>query len=593
MATIRADYRDPALPVEARVSDLLARMTLAEKIAQIGSFWAFEVVPESGFDAARLAALASNGVGEITRLAGSTNLRPIDVATTANAIQDYLVEETRLGIPTIIHEECLHGLIAWAAPCFQQSIGAAASFDPGGGGRDGRHDPPADAAHRRPARPRAGPRRQPRPALGPHRGDLRRGPVPRGRARLRLHRGAPGLRPPRGRRRDRQAHGRPWAGRGRPQPGAGPHRRARAPRRAAVPVRGRGAPLADRERHAGLLRRGRRPVPRVRRAADRDPPRRVGLRRDRRLGLHRRRDDRHGPPSDGRPRRGGAAGARRRRGLGAAADRGLRPAARGGHRGRPGQRDGPRCHGRADAPDEVPAGPLRPAIRRGPRRGDPRRPCRGRGPRRPRARGAIAGPRQERRDPAARRGQAARRGHRARRRQRSRPARRLQPPRPHGDPARDAPGRGRPGDRRRWRGDRARGRRAGRPAHDPGRGPRVPGRRRSGPRPRHRDIGGDRRGAGRRSPGRTFGRCRDRRARRALGPDRRLDHRRVPRPLDPRIHRSPGRAARGRGRDRDPGRARGRERPAAGHRLGRRALRRRSSSPGCPATPVRMRSRMC
>ena len=35
-----------------------------------------------------------------------------------------------LGIPAIIHEECLHGLIAWAAPCFQQSIGAAASFDP-------------------------------------------------------------------------------------------------------------------------------------------------------------------------------------------------------------------------------------------------------------------------------------------------------------------------------------------------------------------------------------------------------------------------------------------------------------------------------
>ncbi len=130
MATIRADYRDPALPVESRVADLLARMTRAEKIAQLGSLWAFEVVPESGFDAARLAALAADGVGQITRLAGSTNLRPIEVAQTANAIQDYLVEETRLGIPTIIHEECLHGLIAWAAPCFQQSIGAAASFDP-------------------------------------------------------------------------------------------------------------------------------------------------------------------------------------------------------------------------------------------------------------------------------------------------------------------------------------------------------------------------------------------------------------------------------------------------------------------------------
>ncbi|HEY6608311.1 MAG TPA: glycoside hydrolase family 3 protein, partial [Candidatus Limnocylindria bacterium] len=127
---IETGYRDPALSVEVRAADLLSRMTRAEKMAQLGSFWAFEVVPGSGFDEARLAALAADGIGQITRLAGSTNLRPSEVAETANAIQRYLVEQTRLGIPTIIHEECLHGLIAWAAPCFQQSIGAAASFDP-------------------------------------------------------------------------------------------------------------------------------------------------------------------------------------------------------------------------------------------------------------------------------------------------------------------------------------------------------------------------------------------------------------------------------------------------------------------------------
>ena len=126
-----APYRDPAIPLDGRIADLLERMTPAEKLAQLGSFWAFEVVPESGLDEDRLAALAADGIGQITRLAGSTNLRPIEVARTANAIQRYLVEETRLGIPAIIHEECLHGLLAWAAPCFQQSIGAAASFDPG------------------------------------------------------------------------------------------------------------------------------------------------------------------------------------------------------------------------------------------------------------------------------------------------------------------------------------------------------------------------------------------------------------------------------------------------------------------------------
>jgi len=131
MTTTVPRYRDPSLPIDARVADLLARMTRAEKVAQLGSFWAFDVVQETGLDNDRLAELAGNGIGQITRLAGSTNLRPLEVAHTANLIQGYLIDKTRLGIPAIVHEECLHGLIAWAAPCFQQSIGAAASFDPG------------------------------------------------------------------------------------------------------------------------------------------------------------------------------------------------------------------------------------------------------------------------------------------------------------------------------------------------------------------------------------------------------------------------------------------------------------------------------
>ena len=130
MTTVHVPYLDPALSIDTRAADLLERMTRAEKVAQLGSFWAFEIVGEHGLDAGRLATLAADGIGHITRLAGSTNLLPTEVAATANAIQRQLIEGTRLGIPAIIHEECLHGLIAWGAPCFQQSIGAAASFDP-------------------------------------------------------------------------------------------------------------------------------------------------------------------------------------------------------------------------------------------------------------------------------------------------------------------------------------------------------------------------------------------------------------------------------------------------------------------------------
>ena len=130
MTTAAPPYRDPGLSTSTRVSDLVARMTLDEKIAQLSAVWAFEVVGQDGPDPERLRALAGHGIGQITRLAGSTNLRAPEVARAANAIQRFLVEETRLGIPAIIHEESLHGLLALDAPCFQQSIGAGATFDP-------------------------------------------------------------------------------------------------------------------------------------------------------------------------------------------------------------------------------------------------------------------------------------------------------------------------------------------------------------------------------------------------------------------------------------------------------------------------------
>ncbi len=123
-------YRDPTASIEERVSDLLERMTFEEKQAQLGSIWAFELVSGGRVQADLLPALLGNGLGEISRLAGSTELGPVDVAEIGNQVQRFLVEQTRLGIPAIIHEESLHGLLARGAPCFQQSIGAAATFDP-------------------------------------------------------------------------------------------------------------------------------------------------------------------------------------------------------------------------------------------------------------------------------------------------------------------------------------------------------------------------------------------------------------------------------------------------------------------------------
>ena len=131
--------------------------------------------------------LRRTGSAQITRLAG------VDEPATARGgrgpqrLQRYFVDGTRLGIPAVVHEECLHGLMARDAPCFQQSIGAAATLDPRSWSSVARHDPPADDADRGAscARPRPGHRQ--RSALGAARGDVRRGSVPGGRHGPRLH----------------------------------------------------------------------------------------------------------------------------------------------------------------------------------------------------------------------------------------------------------------------------------------------------------------------------------------------------------------------------------------------------------------------
>ena len=124
-------YRDAGLPIEERAHDLLERMTLDEKLAQLGALWSFEIFDGRGLDPERARERLAVGIGQVARVAGATNLPPEQVAVFGDQIQRFLVEETRLGIPAILHEESLHGVMAAGAPCFQQSIGQAASWDPG------------------------------------------------------------------------------------------------------------------------------------------------------------------------------------------------------------------------------------------------------------------------------------------------------------------------------------------------------------------------------------------------------------------------------------------------------------------------------
>ncbi|HEX5898452.1 MAG TPA: glycoside hydrolase family 3 N-terminal domain-containing protein [Solirubrobacteraceae bacterium] len=130
MSVAASPYLDPALAVADRVDDLLRRMTLEEKLAQLGSIWVFEILDGARVAPRKAQERLGTGIGQITRVAGATSFEMPVVAALANEIQRFLVQETRLGVPAIVHEECLHGLVARDAVCFPQSIGLAAAWDP-------------------------------------------------------------------------------------------------------------------------------------------------------------------------------------------------------------------------------------------------------------------------------------------------------------------------------------------------------------------------------------------------------------------------------------------------------------------------------
>jgi beta-glucosidase len=116
--------------INKRVSELIARMTLEEKVRQLGGYWFFELQTKGKLDLAKVKTKLKDGVGQITRIAGAGNLTPLEAAKAYNQIQKFLLEGTRLGIPAINHEECCAGLMALESTVYPQMIGLASTFQP-------------------------------------------------------------------------------------------------------------------------------------------------------------------------------------------------------------------------------------------------------------------------------------------------------------------------------------------------------------------------------------------------------------------------------------------------------------------------------
>jgi beta-glucosidase len=131
------DYRNPKLPMEQRVADLLSRMTIEEKVAQITTLWTrkpnqkpheWTMADRGDFSPEAAALVMKHGIGQIARQRERKDAR--QSAIYANAVQKWLKENTRLGIPAMFHDEALHGHMATGSTSFPTPISLASSWDP-------------------------------------------------------------------------------------------------------------------------------------------------------------------------------------------------------------------------------------------------------------------------------------------------------------------------------------------------------------------------------------------------------------------------------------------------------------------------------
>lgn len=122
-----------------QASALVRMMTVEEKIAQLVSAW-LEIAVDGSFTVREYGAkgrahkdrrkeVLGDGIGQLTRPYGTMAHEPHAQAKAINSIQHYLVSETRLGIPAMLHEECLTGAMVSGATIFPSALNYGSSWD--------------------------------------------------------------------------------------------------------------------------------------------------------------------------------------------------------------------------------------------------------------------------------------------------------------------------------------------------------------------------------------------------------------------------------------------------------------------------------
>ncbi|MEK6992603.1 glycoside hydrolase family 3 N-terminal domain-containing protein [Paenibacillus sp. FSL K6-1566] len=138
------DYKNASLPIERRVEDLLARMTVEEKIGQLIQPFGWKAYTRSDDGTIRVTdefkqQLAEGGIGSLygtlradpwTEVTLENGLSPREGAEAVNVIQRYAVEHSRLGIPILFGEECSHGHMAIGATVFPVPLTIGSTWNP-------------------------------------------------------------------------------------------------------------------------------------------------------------------------------------------------------------------------------------------------------------------------------------------------------------------------------------------------------------------------------------------------------------------------------------------------------------------------------
>lgn len=128
-------WRDTTLSARERAQALVDELTLEEKVAQLGSVWltdaadAFAPKLEGDAGAAEAGDPFVHGLGQLTRVFGTAPVTVREGVARLRELQQKVMAQQRLGIPALVHEECLTGLAAFGATAFPTPLAWAASFD--------------------------------------------------------------------------------------------------------------------------------------------------------------------------------------------------------------------------------------------------------------------------------------------------------------------------------------------------------------------------------------------------------------------------------------------------------------------------------